>query len=481
MRSARHVEDARLGVRGVGHDPRLGARQRDGAVAEVVDGHGAQGAGHALAGRQQHVHLARVGVRRDLVGVGDEAVGLLAARAEDGHDAVPGLALGDDALGGALEALGVGHRGASELHDDGCAVHDEGRRIRGVRPVGRARPCAACSFPSSPPARRRPGRRPPDARPTKQPTAVGVGGGAATVDPQATQAAIDVLRRGGNAVDAAIAASECARRRRAYSCGIGGGGFMTVYTARDGKVHTIDARETAPAAMNDQSFVGLQSFENQRVSGMSVGVPGHAAGVAEGPARVRDVAAEPRAAAGHRGRPARLHGRPDLLQPDRRGEGDLRRLPGHRGALPRPRRLAARRRDRDQEPRPRAHLRADRAQGRRLPVLGPAGAGDRRHRQAPAAAPGRDAGAAPGVMELSDLAAYKALDRDPTHIGYRGLDVYGMAPPSSGGSTVGEILNILEGYPDLGTMPRERALHLYLEASRLAYADRGAFVADPAT
>ena len=82
-------------------------------------------------------------------------------------------------------------------------------------------------------------------------------------------------------------------------------------------------------------------------------------------------------------------------------------------------------------------------------------------------------------MELSDLAAYKALDRDPTHIGYRGLDVYGMAPPSSGGSTVGEILNILEGYPDLGTMPRERALHLYLEASRLAYADRGAFVADP--
>jgi gamma-glutamyltranspeptidase/glutathione hydrolase len=82
-------------------------------------------------------------------------------------------------------------------------------------------------------------------------------------------------------------------------------------------------------------------------------------------------------------------------------------------------------------------------------------------------------------MELSDLAAYKALDRDPTHIGYRGLDVYGMAPPSSGGSTVGEILNILEGYSDLGTMPRERALHLYLEASRLAYADRGAFVADP--
>ena len=82
-------------------------------------------------------------------------------------------------------------------------------------------------------------------------------------------------------------------------------------------------------------------------------------------------------------------------------------------------------------------------------------------------------------MTLSDLAAYEAVDRDPTHIGYRGLDVYGMAPPSSGGSTVGEILNILEGYPNLGALPREQALHYYLEASRLAYADRGAFVADP--
>ena len=94
------------------------------------------------------------------------------------------------------------------------------------------------------------------------------------VDPQATQAAIDVLRRGGNAVDAAIGAAGVLGVVEPYSCGIGGGGFMTVYSARDGKVHTIDSRETAPAAMNDQSFVGLQSFENQRVSGMSVGVPG---------------------------------------------------------------------------------------------------------------------------------------------------------------------------------------------------------------
>ena len=110
--------------------------------------------------------------------------------------------------------------------------------------------------------------------PTKQPTAVGVGGGAATVDAQGTQAAIDALRRGGNAVDAAIAAAGVLGVVEPYSCGIGGGGFMTVYTARDGEVHTIDARETAPAAMKNDAFVGLQSFEAQRVSGVSVGVPG---------------------------------------------------------------------------------------------------------------------------------------------------------------------------------------------------------------
>ena len=82
-------------------------------------------------------------------------------------------------------------------------------------------------------------------------------------------------------------------------------------------------------------------------------------------------------------------------------------------------------------------------------------------------------------MELSDLAAYKAIDREPTHIGYRGLDIYGMAPPSSGGSTVGEILNILEGYPTSARCRASRRCTYYLEASRLAYADRGAFLADP--
>src|SRR4051812_4804392 len=98
------------------------------------------------------------------------------------------------------------------------------------------------------------------AAPTKQPTAVGAGGAAASVDQQATQAAVGVLRQGGNAVDAAVGAATVLGVVEPYSCGIGGGGFMTIYSTRDRKVHTIDSRETAPAAMKADSFTGLTTF-----------------------------------------------------------------------------------------------------------------------------------------------------------------------------------------------------------------------------
>ena len=80
---------------------------------------------------------------------------------------------------------------------------------------------------------------------------------------------------------------------------------------------------------------------------------------------------------------------------------------------------------------------------------------------------------------MRDLHRYTAPERAPTHVNYRGLDVFSMGPPSSGGSTVGEALNILGGY-NLSSMPREEALHYYLEASRYSFADRNAYLADPA-
>ena len=252
--------------------------------------------------------------------------------------------------------------------------------------------------------------------PVKQPTAVGTGGAAATVDAQATQAAIDVLRHGGNAVDAAVAAAGVLGVVEPYSCGIGGGGFMTIYSAKDHAVHTIDSRETAPATMGPDAFTGLTTFESQRVSGMSVGVPGTLRAWETALKEFGTMLAGRRAEARRSSRQARLRRRPDVLRADRRREGDLRRLPGDRRAVPRPRRHAARRRHVDPQPRPRAHVQADRQAGPDALLRRPARPGDRRHRPAPAAARrARRASPRPGVMTLDDLAGYKTVDREPTH------------------------------------------------------------------
>lgn len=115
--------------------------------------------------------------------------------------------------------------------------------------------------------------------PPKQPVAVGYGGAVSTVDPTATAVGLDVLRRGGNAVDAAVAAAATLGVTEPFSAGIGGGGFLVYYEARTGRVHTIDGREAAPASMTATSFVDPATgqpyrFDEARISGLSVGVPG---------------------------------------------------------------------------------------------------------------------------------------------------------------------------------------------------------------
>ena len=284
--------------------------------------------------------------------------------------------------------------------------------------------------------------------PAKQPTAVGVGGGAATVDPQATQAAIDVLRRGGNAVDAAIAAAGVLGVVEPYSCGIGGGGFLTVYSARDGKVHTIDSRETAPAAMRrpvvrraqELRDPARQRHERRRARARLYAWQKALHEYGTWPLR---RALQPGIAAARRGFTVdqTFYNQTDeakaifadfpataalYLDPDGspRDVGTVIRNPD----LARTYALIARK-------------------GPDALYSGPLAQAIVDTVKHPPLRPGSTRSVRPGVMELSDLAAYKAVDRDPTHIGYRGLDIYGMAPPSSGGSTVGEILNILEGYP----------------------------------
>src|SRR6478609_3815019 len=89
----------------------------------------------------------------------------------------------------------------------------------------------------------------------KNPTATGYGGAVSTVDPEASAAAIEVLRKGGNAVDAAVAAAATLGVTEPYSAGIGGGGYFVHYDARTGSVGTIDGRETAPRSADPSLFL----------------------------------------------------------------------------------------------------------------------------------------------------------------------------------------------------------------------------------
>ncbi|ETK33686.1 gamma-glutamyltransferase family protein [Microbispora sp. ATCC PTA-5024] len=305
----------------------------------------------------------------------------------------------------------------------------------------------------------------------KQPVAEGYGGAVATVDLDASTAALKVLARGGNAMDAAVAGAATLGVTEPFSAGLTGGGFIVYYDARHRKVTTIDGRETAPRAMTSGVFEGL-SFDEAVTSGLSAGVPGS---VAQWDLALRRYGTIPLKQAL---RPAietaekgftvdqTFH---DQVQQNAARFADFTStaalyLPGGQppavGSVFRNPDLA----------------RTYRELGSRGPEWLYGGGLGREivaTVKRPPVRPGATRVVRPGLMELTDLRAYRALERPPTKIAYKGLDVYGMAPPSSGGSTVGEALKILEALPHVG-------LHEYLEASRLAFADRNAYVGDPA-
>jgi gamma-glutamyltranspeptidase/glutathione hydrolase len=317
--------------------------------------------------------------------------------------------------------------------------------------------------------------------PEKQPTAIGSGGAAASVDIEGTRAAIRALRRGGNAVDAAVAAAGVLGVTEPFSCGIGGGGFMVIRTAK-GKVTTIDGREESPATMRPDSFWengAALAFDPARYSGMSAGIPGTPAtwdkalkrygtwslsGALRSGIRVARDGFTVDSTFAEQTKPnipwfddipstAAIYLDPDGTERD---PGTTLKNPD----LARTYRRIAR-------------------HGVDWFYRGPVADAMAEAAQHPPKAADADHAWRPGLMTAKDVAGYRAIERKPTRVGYRGLDVWGMGPPSSGGSTVGEALNILEGYPDLSQADRARALHLMLEASRYTFADRNAYLADP--
>ncbi len=314
----------------------------------------------------------------------------------------------------------------------------------------------------------------------KQATATGTRGAAATVDVLGTEAAIETLRRGGNAVDAAVAAAAVLGVTEPYSCGIGGGGFMVIRTP-DGEITTIDSREESPADMRPDSFLENDvplPFNDARWSGLSAGVPGTVAGWQRALRRYGSWTLD-RAL------------RPGIRVAENGFEVDPTFVSQTEPAVPWFDDAPATEEiylDEDGTPRDVGHVlrnpdlagtyRLLAREGARAFYRGELARAIVRAARRPPVADDADHVWRPGLMRRSDLREYEAIEREPTHIGYRGLDVYGMGPPSSGGSTVGEALNILEGY-ELSAADRVRALHLMLEASRYSFADRNAYLADP--
>ncbi|MBD5829479.1 gamma-glutamyltransferase, partial [Janibacter melonis] len=149
----------------------------------------------------------------------------------------------------------------------------------GAGAVGALAAPAAGAAPAPPSSRRHRTHHPrPVPEPLKVPEAIGSGGAVSSVDPYASEVGIQVLRSGGNAVDAAIAMAATLGVTEPYSCGLGGGGFLVYHQTRTGRTWTINGRETAPASFTQTSLTdgagNALPFDATVSSGLSVGVPG---------------------------------------------------------------------------------------------------------------------------------------------------------------------------------------------------------------
>lgn len=300
-------------------------------------------------------------------------------------------------------------------------------------------------------------------------------GAVASVHPLAGQVGVDVLDAGGNAIDAAVATAFAVGVVRPEMCGVGGGGFL-VYRSGKGQVASLDFRESAPAGHEHGGGVAEAGPWSYVTGHNRVGVPGTVAGLHAAWRRFGsqpwDALVEPARALAAEGFPVSpalsnqmaVHADRLRLYPEAAGTyliggvvahppGSTLRQPGYATSL-----------EIVRDGGPKAFYRGSIAQAI-VDSMSSSGAyeGDE------------------GSMTLADLKGYKAIWRDPLIGGYRGLEIIAMPAPTSGGLATIQILNLLEGY-DIAGWGRASAdyLHHLAEAQKLAWADRNAYVGDPA-
>lgn len=298
------------------------------------------------------------------------------------------------------------------------------------------------------------------------------GGVVASESPEAARAGLEILDAGGNAVDAAVATTFAIGVAQPQSCGIGGGGFM-VYRGADGEVAALDFRETAPEGITADAFQG-DGLYTAYTGHKTVGVPGTVAGMQAALDRYGSVGLAEAIA------PAERLAREGFEVPESLSEsmgesaGRLELFPAARDQF-----LV------DGDPYEPGSTLAQPDLADTLALISANGP-DAFYRGEIADAIARDmrnAGDYPGdegLVTRKDLASYEAKWREPVRGEYRGHEILGMPPPSSGGIAVQQMLNILKGY-DLQGMGQSSAdyLHTLSEAQKIAFADREEYVADP--
>lgn len=304
------------------------------------------------------------------------------------------------------------------------------------------------------------------------PAIVAQGGMVVAQERLAATIGADILRRGGNAVDAAVATGFAMAVTYPRAGNLGGGGFMLVHLAKTGKNIAIDYRETAPAAASATMFLGPDGKPDpnlSRASALGIGVPGTVAGLTlaldrygSGKFSLAEIL-QPAIALARDG----FTVADDIADTLARSAPRFTRWPASAKIFLKPDGSALQDGD--------MLVQSDLAQTlERIAALGADGfyRGETARRLADAIR------AAGGIMTETDLASYRAEIRAPVTGTYRRHDIVSMPLPSSGGPVLIEMLNILEGY-DLATVIDAARLHHMVEAMKFAYADRARYLGDP--
>ena len=296
-----------------------------------------------------------------------------------------------------------------------------------------------------------------------------------TANGHATAAGAEMLRRGGSAVDAMVAAQFVLNLVEPQSSGIGGGAFLLYWDAKSRKLTSFDGRETAPMAAGPDLFLkpdgSPMAFEDAVPGGRSVGVPGTLALLELVHRRFGRVSwadlVEPAAALAEGG----FEISPRLAGAIADSSAMLGRFPAARAYF-----LGA-----DGAPRAAGTMLRNPEFAQTLHAIASEGSAPLyRGRLGDAVvAAVREAPSNPGLLAAADLARYRVVEREPVCGEYRIYRVCGMGPPSSGGVAVLQILGLVEHFDMASLGPTVDGFQALLEGSKLAFADRNLYLADP--